>query len=433
MRYLWCLLMSVLIGAPAHGYEETLKIPETPDLRVVLGPEQAMETNGYIHGQLVLRVQLVSRHPFEALDLKLPTPDGTDVIELMRPRTRKVTSYAGQGYVFETSIAIFPQTSGVLTIPPVTAVGSVEPEKDKSLAFDLQSQPFDVKVAGVSPHFDDPWWLVAHRVEMDEAWSTPVTEVRVGEIVQRTVTLRAWGVPAEHLPELEHGRTRGIQVSPTHAPRLRTEKTPDGLIATAEYVWNLNADPQQVAFIAPVGVAYWDPQQHRRIKAAVPGHRLEPLPADSVAIAASLMAEAEATRDARMLVAWIVGALALAPALCLIGAYGIAVLPSRADLRLRSACRDPATPEQVYTALDVWLSASEWTPPDFEQKTDVRRRLSAHLFAPAHPGPATAGTVVSAAWAYARSARASAVTQWLSTWQLLTGAHINQNSDLSEV
>ncbi|MFK7944508.1 MAG: hypothetical protein AB8B85_16555, partial [Paracoccaceae bacterium] len=69
------VLQAVLVlvsWLPTLAYCQTIDVPEIPELRVIVGPQAALATNGYVEGQLVLRVQLVSRHPFEALDLKTP-------------------------------------------------------------------------------------------------------------------------------------------------------------------------------------------------------------------------------------------------------------------------------------------------------------------------------------------------------------------------
>ena len=100
---------------------------------------------------------------------------------------------------------------------------------------------------------------------------------------------------AEQLPVIEHSRARGVKTSLAHS-ELKTERSPDGLIAHATYTWDLIAEPQQVAFVAPLGLDYWDPLEHRPKKAGLPGLRLEPVPADSEAIATALMQEAQDRR-----------------------------------------------------------------------------------------------------------------------------------------
>ncbi|MGD1926201.1 MAG: hypothetical protein ACFB03_18755 [Paracoccaceae bacterium] len=393
-------------------HAQPTQAPQKPELRVDASPAPALATNGYIDGQIVLRVQLLSRHPFEALDFKLPQIANAEVVELMRPRTRKVTGYAGQGFVFETSIAVFPQRSGVLTIPPVTAVGFVQTEPDGELQFDLASDPVEIKIAGISRHYDNPWWLVSDRVEIEETWSTPPDEIRVGELVRRTVSLRVWGVDAERLPELKHGRTRGVRVSLAGSD-LKTKKSPDGLVAHATYSWDLEAEPQQVAFVTPIALDYWDPSEHRQRKAALPALRLEPLPADSEKIAADLMQEATQNREQSVTItAVLAGALSL-PVCLAFGAFLLTRLPTPADRRLRATVKDNSA-TGLYKAVENWLSQSKASATDFDRGHASRLKIARHLFEPGHPDGASKDQVVSDAYRFSRQRRLARLLDRLS-------------------
>ena len=374
------LLLFATFLALGVNAQET-EAPVVPRLTVEIGPPFALATNGYIGGQIVIKARLLSRHPFEALQLKLPRLSGAEIIEVQRPRTRKVNGYGGRGHVFETAVAIIPQTAGTLKIPPVTAVGMVEPEPGRELDFDLASDPVDIKIAGVSPRFDNPWWLVSERVEMEETWSTPPQDIRVGDVVQRTVHIHVWGVPAEHLPTIEHGRTRDMKVS-LAGHTSKTEKSPDGLIGHATYTWDLEAEPRQVAFIAPIGLDYWHPGEHRARRLAVPGLRLEPLPADSAEIAALLMREAAGRRNqVKIYAAAALGVLGL-PVAILFGAFLVTRLPTRADRRLKTRTAIDPDPSNLYREFDTWLSVSGWLAGQFDSRHASRRGLSDQLFGP---------------------------------------------------
>lgn len=410
MRFL-PIISLVLAALTVPAAAQQTGAPVLPELQVRIEPQAALETNGYVQGQIVVQVQLISRYPFEALDLTLPQIPDADVVELLRPRTRKVTSYAGQGYVFEKSIAIVPRSSGVLTLPPVTAVGYVEPETDNELHFDLASDPVTIKVAGVARAFEHRWWLVSDRVEIEEEWSIPPEEIRVGETVTRTVHLRVWGVAAERLPELEHKKARGIRVS-LSGSKLKTEKTPDGLIADATYTWDLIAEPQQVVFLKPVALDYWNPLEHRLSRAVLPALRLEPLPEDSEKIAAALMSEAVENRQWSMTFAAIlVGVLSL-PILIALGAFFATRIPTSADRRLRTAVSGGGA-EKMYRALDNWFVESGWKPEHFEEASTCRSALSDQLFARGHPAGSAPFAVVSEAFRFSRQRRARQLVDWV--------------------
>ena len=382
---------------------QNTQAPVVPELTVTIGPDAVFRTNGYVDGQIVVQVQLLSRHPFEALDFAMPQISGAEIIELQRPRTRKVTGYAGQGYVFETAIAVIPRTSGVLTIPPVTAVGHVEPVTDKELHFDLSSDAAEIKIAGISRHFESPWWLVSDRVEIDEIWSSPPEAIRIGEVIQRTVNLRVWGTTAERLPVIEHSRTRGVKVSLASSD-LTTERSADGLIAHATYVWDLVAEPQQVAFIAPMGLDYWNPLEHLAKKAGLPGVRLEPLPANGEDVAAALVEEAEQRqKHSSLMVFFLVGIISL-PVAGLAIAWVMTGLPTRADRRLRAGLVG-AAPSRCYRLMDRWLTEAGWSKASFDHQFESRIALSDHLFGTVRLAETGTGPLLSDALEFSRRQR----------------------------
>lgn len=363
------ILLLTLWSLPAFGEEETTSIPDVPEMRVSISPDHAIAHGGYVQGQIVMRVQIASKYAYESLDLDIPEIDGADIITLLKPRTRQVNSYAGAGYVFETALAIFPRNSGVLTIPPVKVEGSVEPKPDAPQNFSHQTDPVEIRISGIDPSYEDPWWMVASRVEVSETWSKPPEDIRLGEVIRRSVTITAWGVDADRMPQPEHGRTRGVAFSDA-GQTAKTEFTPEGLIGTVTRSWDLRIDEGAFAYIAPVGVSYWDPEARIRRKAAVAGRRLEPLPEDREALATALMAQAMDRHDQHRTILGTVLLILCAPVLIFAGLVAWAALPTISDLRLWLNCRSGAKPHDVYAAVQRWRAAL----PAGENRTGSRNR-----------------------------------------------------------
>ncbi len=354
-RLLICLAFLVAIGmvcGPA-AIAQTLEMPETPELTVSLEPPHALRGGAYVQGQLKLRVRVASKYPFEALNLRLPEIGGAEVLTLSKPRTRKVRAYAGDGYVFETVLALFPQRSGPMRILPVVVTGAVAKNSGQKERFTQQSESLAVQVNPIDPYYQDDWWLVVDSVAMTETWSKPPDELRVGDVVRREVAVTAMGVTAEHLPLIGHGRTRGISV--TDAGRdARTELTPDGVVAHLRQAWDLRIDSDQVIHISPLRPAYWDPETGSQRRAAVPAKRLEPLPRDATLLTQQLMEAAQAEHSRRQI--GLVIAIA-APAALLFLAFLLIVwtaLPTRRDRELRKACTGQAQLPDCYQAILAW-------------------------------------------------------------------------------
>lgn len=354
------MLIVALVALPVQAQERgeaVFSIPEVPALSVTLSPDDAATRGVHVQEQLVLRVQVASRRPFEALDLQLPKIAGATIVELAPPRSRIVRSYVGEGHVLETTLAVFPDRSGRLVIPAVQASGYVRIDGER-VTFDLAGPEWDLPVAGIEPDLAEGWWVVSSHIQMGEAWSIPLADLREGDIVERTVVLTAFGVTADRMPHPEHGRTRGIAVG-TAREEIRTERTDKGLASTLTQVWTLKVERGGVVYIAPIGVPYWDPVSGEARKAALPGHRIEPLPPDEAAIARRLIAQAESDHRRYWGVAIALGAVLLAPLLFVVGLVIWTVLPTGHDRALTGLCRDPAvTPTEVYRAIQRWEGAS---------------------------------------------------------------------------
>lgn len=390
MRFILCLIAAFLV--PLIAAAQLAEAPVIPELSVTITPAEATQTQSYVQGQLVVRIQLFSRYPFEELSLTPPDFKAADVVQLIRPRTRKITGYAGQGYLFETAMAVTPRDPGAYRIGPATAVGMVAPPEADELRFDLASEPVEIAVSDVPSTYDADWWLVTPRAEIDEQWSLPVTDIRVGELAQRRVSLRVWGVSDERLPVLTHPPAQGVAIS-LRSAETRTETSSEGQIAYADYVWDLEVQQQQVIFIKPIGLAFWHPSEHRQKAVSAKGHRLEPLPADSAGVADALMVEAAAAQDQTNSWAWAALIILTAPFAWFLAAFIFVAAPTRSDMRLWSACGKDAGPDDIYNEVDCWLTEIDMPECDAKKCLPARDELAAHFFAPAHPAADSRGAL----------------------------------------
>ncbi|MEM7190047.1 MAG: hypothetical protein AAF439_10595, partial [Pseudomonadota bacterium] len=135
-------------------------------------------------------------------------------------------------------------------------------------------------------------------------------------------------------------------------------ETAEGVTGVMHHAWDLKMSGDRLLYVAPIGIAYWHPEENVRLKASLQGYRLEPLPADGAAIAATLMAEARAAHTGNLLLAGLVVALLLLPVI-IIAALAIWVaIPTRTDRRLRQDLHRTTTPADRYRACQSWARAS---------------------------------------------------------------------------
>lgn len=363
MHRLLILVLALLpsLPLPAHAYQETVAFEEEPLLSVIIEPEDVFTGGAFVQGEIVVTVRVSSLLPFEALNVEMPVIEGARVETLIKPRMREVRSYAGKGYVLERVIAIYPQKSGKLVLPPIRATGRVEPEKDKPLDFVEESPEITLDVAGIAPGFRGDWWLVSRALTISETWSVPIEDLREGDVVRREITITAAGVPYERLPQIQASRTSGIEATDAGTTG-NTLKTRDGVVGTLTRAWDLKIGVGDTLYVSPIGIDYWDPGEQVQKKAGLSGHRIEPLPPDEDAIARALMAEAASRRNDARWIAVAVGALVAMPLLGVFLSWLWALIPTRADRRLVAACGADPSPAAVYRAATHWAADSDLDP-----------------------------------------------------------------------
>ena len=329
--------------------------------QVTLEPSFVATRGAYVGGEIVLHVQFISSDPFKRVRLDLPAIEGVRAAVLARPHTRQVEVLDGDGYStlgsskysHETRLAIVPERSGTIVIPPITVTGISEPAGRQSFEFTEIHPEQAIAVHPANPDFAGAAWIVARDAAMGEAWSHAVSDIRNGDTVRRTVTLRVAGVTGDDLPELVLDPDDGHRVLSTEVS-TRTEKTDGGFIAHLEQSWDIYIETEDVTHISGIRFPYWNPELGEPADVAVPPQRIEPLKRDAMALRQALREEAFAGHRANRL--GLIGLLSV-PVAALALAIGLLLwraLPTRADLRFWRAARREGDPLEFYGSFLAW-------------------------------------------------------------------------------
>ena len=339
------------LANPLWAQEDS--VPEEPTLIVRITPPKP-----YLQEEIVQVVRVIAPHPFEELVLDLPPVAGAEVITLQKPKNRKFETYGGEGYIYETSRAIFPKQSGELLIPPVRISGSIGISRNERKPFALRHDGRILDVRPPPESFSEDWWLVARDVEVDEDWSVPLDQLRVGDRVTRSITITVAGATGAHLPELEQGRANGITVLPGRTERS-TKITPAGVIGKISRSFDIRVDVDQPINISPVRMVWWNTSTEIERRSAAPAVRLEPLPRDVEKLVAEAMADAAAAhRNGRNgLIALTLGAGMLLIALAFwFFRTRLNVRPE--DRSLQRALSNDSSPIDAIRALKRWAATA---------------------------------------------------------------------------
>lgn len=210
-------------------------------MEVAAAPEKV-----YVQSQVLYtlriygRVQIGARPSLSELEVR------DALVEQLGEDSNYRTQINGVDYwVAERKYAIFPQQSGLVTIPPQTLTAEVVTRQQRpsfngffnrqmSETRRVSSKAVTLNVLPVPDSFKDKAWLSAENLELKQTWSEKSLQAKVGEPLTRTITLVAKGTTVGQLPELSvQPAADGLKTYPDQ-PSLKEDKQGDGITASRE-------------------------------------------------------------------------------------------------------------------------------------------------------------------------------------------------------
>ena len=187
---------------------------------------------------------------FTSIQINRPTlsePETNDPDAIIE-QLGQVASYQkminGMPYsVNELRFAVYPQHSGTLTFKPVMFEGRISSGRRSSSLFDqfmqsgtlkrIRSKSVSVNIKPRPANVPADEWLPAEKVSIEEEWSEDITQLRTGEPVTRTLTIKATGLTAEQLNDIEFPQINGVKQYPDKAVTENQHKR-DGITGTRQ-------------------------------------------------------------------------------------------------------------------------------------------------------------------------------------------------------
>ncbi len=205
-------------------------------LEVKATPEQP-----YIQSQVLLTIRVYRR--VDVAQAELTEPELADaVIEKLGEDSNYNTVLNGVSYlVTERKYAVFPQKSGVMKIKPLTLTAEVivngRPDFRDFFGSRMTktkralSKEIVLNIKPVPPEFKGKDWLAAENLELSQDWSGDNQQMKVGEPLTRTLTLKGTGTTVGQLPELNTVKTDDKIKAYPDQPTLNEQKQLNGVTA----------------------------------------------------------------------------------------------------------------------------------------------------------------------------------------------------------
>lgn len=251
---------------------------------------QVSTTRPYVQAQVIYTLRLYRAVATANASLDEPKVEkGDAVIEHLNADKHYQTRVNGKSYlVVQRKYAVYPQSSGTVTLSPVKFEGQVAPDTFSLMdpfgpapkTVVRQSAPVTLNVRSIPAGFKGSQWIPAKQVSLKQEWSPDPPTFKVGQPVTRTLILSADGQTSSQLPELPHWVPDGIKAYPDQ-PALKDDKNRNGIIGSREEKTALIPEKAGDYVLPAISIPWWNvttgkmehatlPEQHIKV-AAAPG------------------------------------------------------------------------------------------------------------------------------------------------------------------
>ena len=256
-------------------------VAQTPDDGLFLEVD-AEPATPYVQQQVIYSLRLWRRFEISNASLSEPELSADAIVKPIDEDRRFEASRDGKRYeVIERRFALFPQTSGKVTIKP--AVVTAQVVKRGFSLFDSFSQPVatrrivsaavELDVKPIPADFPGGTWLPARQLSLNEDWMPAGKQAKVGEPLTRTLNLWADGLTAGQLPPLEMDAVHGLKLYPDR-PQTSEQQQATGYSAVLQRKTAIIPVEAGELTLPAIEIPWWNTQTDRLEFARVPASTL---------------------------------------------------------------------------------------------------------------------------------------------------------------
>jgi len=241
----YILLFLTLIYFPAISQKLISYVTVSPD-------------NAYIGEPVQLKVSVFTTTWFTSgVDVGNIQIDGALTVYFRSVSTNREfggKKYSGVDFFYN----IFPTNEGVITVPSLSI--NVESPKEgdyKGTKRIIKTKSKTINVKGVPLGYDPNNWLVATSLNINEKWSSSIKDVKVGDVIQRSITRTAGGTLSEFIPETQWDSINGISIYPQRAI-VNTHKSKTAVSSSRTETVNYLFEKEGQIIIPSIEYSYWN-------------------------------------------------------------------------------------------------------------------------------------------------------------------------------
>jgi hypothetical protein len=192
------------------------------------------------------------------------------------PSSKKIN---GKNYSGVTAIYnVFPYDNKDVVFPSLEFTVETPREGDyKGVPVKVKTTERVIRVKSIPKGIESNTWLVANGLNLSENWQGNEKSIKVGDVLERKVTRKAYGTVAELIPPLIWDSIPGVS---NYALRseVSNEKTKTSIYSVRSEGTRYLFEKEGSVTIPAIEVTWWNPAQKKLFKRTLPAKSFEVLP-----------------------------------------------------------------------------------------------------------------------------------------------------------
>lgn len=165
---------------------------------------------------------------------------------------------------------VFPYNTGTLEIPALEISASIPPEGGyKGEPVTIGTKPQIIHIKAIPSPKNQDVWMVAKNVTIKESWNKPLTQLRVGDVVEREITISASGTLPSLIQPFKIEKPQFTSIYPMQ-PVLQDKRNSQDVngvrIENYSYLFEKEAD----VIFPREEIYWWNPETRRVYKRTLP-------------------------------------------------------------------------------------------------------------------------------------------------------------------
>lgn len=183
---------------------------------------------------------------------------------------------------------VFPYNTGQLQIPELVINASIPPEGDyKGQPVTIKTKPQTIRIKPVPSSEDQQVWMVAKNVRVKENWSRSLNNLKVGDVIEREITITANGTLPSLIQPFEIEKPENASIYPKE-PELQDKRNDNDVNGVRVENYSYLFEEEGEITIPEEVVLWWNPETRQVYKRTIPEQKISIAPNPDLAIMESL-------------------------------------------------------------------------------------------------------------------------------------------------